>query len=376
MYSNIVMKVDLDIISPSIWLPNYKKTIIAAGPCGAETEEQVMQTAIELSKNKQVQIFRSGIWKPRTRPNSFEGVGAVGLKWLQQVKKETGLLTTTEVASAEHVEQALKHNIDVLWIGARTTVNPFTVQEIADALKGTDIPVMVKNPVNPDLNLWIGALERFNQAGIKKLVAIHRGFSTLAKGVYRNAPMWSIPIELKLLIPNLPIICDPSHIAGKRNLLLDVIQKSVDLNMDGFIVEVHNNPDAALSDAKQQVTPNNFVEILSRIIYKTEDSDNVIFDHQIQELRNIIDRVDVDLIEAIAKRMEIVDKIGEHKKANNVTILQMERWFEVLNTRTTKGELLGLEKSFLTRLFDMVHEESIRKQQEVMGGVNKEQSID
>lgn len=370
------MNVELDIISPNVWLSSSVKPIVIAGPCGAETEEQVLQIAIELSKNKQVQIFRSGIWKPRTRPNSFEGVGVSGLKWLQQVKKETGLLTTTEVATAEHTEQALKHGIDVLWIGARTTVNPFIVQEIADVLKGTDIPVMVKNPVNPDINLWIGALERLNQAGIKKLIAIHRGFSTLAKGLYRNAPMWSIPIELKLLLPNLPIICDPSHIAGKRNLLLDVVQKSFDLNMDGFMMEVHNNPDAALSDAQQQITPAVFAELLTKIVYKSTESNNAIYDYQIQELRNIIDRVDIDLIEAIAKRMEIVEKIGEHKKANNVTILQMERWFEVLNTRTTKGELLGLEKSFLTRLFDMVHEESIRRQQEIMSNANKEQSID
>jgi chorismate mutase len=364
------MSVKLDTLPLKSWIPDLKKPLLIAGPCGAESEEQVLETARQLSAVEGVKIFRSGIWKPRTRPNSFEGVGLVGLKWLQGVKQETGLLTAVEVATTTHVEEALKHGIDVLWIGARTTVNPFSVQEIADALRGTDIPVMVKNPVNPDINLWVGALERLNIAGIKKLVAVHRGFSTVNKGVYRNAPMWHIPIELKLLLPELPVICDPSHISGKRSLLAEVMQRSIDLDFDGLMTEVHNNPDKALSDAKQQVTPVVFMELLAGLTYRTATANNAVYDYHVQELRAVIDRIDTQLLEAIAKRMEIVEKIGQHKKENNVTILQLERWFEVLNTRTIKGELLGLSKEFVTRLLDLVHEESIRKQQEVMDGIN------
>ncbi|HEY6162981.1 MAG TPA: chorismate mutase [Bacteroidia bacterium] len=360
------MKLELDILPLTGWLPSAKRPLVISGPCGAETEEQVMGTARELAKLGRVTIFRSGIWKPRTRPNSFEGVGSIGLTWLKKVKKEFGLLTTVEVANAQHVEEALEHGVDILWIGARTTVNPFSVQEIADALKGVDVPVMVKNPLNPDIQLWIGALERINQAGIKKLVAIHRGFYTGVKTQYRNQPQWEIPIELKSIFPQLPIVCDPSHICGRTDILQQVAQKALDLDMAGLMIESHINPGAALSDAKQQVTPARLGELLNSLTVRTSGSLNPEFTDQLAQLRVLIDEIDEDLLEILAKRMEVIEKIGEYKRDNNVTILQLERWLEILRTRTASGISKGMKKDFIEKICTLLHKESIRRQTEVM----------
>jgi chorismate mutase len=356
----------MDILPLSAWLPNASKPLIISGPCGAETEEQVMSTARELAKLGKVSIFRSGIWKPRTRPNSFEGVGSIGLTWLKKVKKEFGLLTTVEVANAQHVEEALAHGVDVLWIGARTTVNPFSVQEIADALKGVDVPVMVKNPLHPDIQLWIGALERISQVGIKKLAAIHRGFYTGVKTQYRNQPQWEIPIELKTLFPELPIICDPSHICGRTDILQQVAQKALDLDMAGLMLESHISPKAALSDAKQQVTPAELGELLNALTVRDAHSNNAAFTDQLEHLRRLIDEIDEEMLNVLARRMEVIEKIGEYKRDNNVTILQLGRWLEILRTRTASGTGKGMKQDFIEKLCTLLHKESIRKQTEVM----------
>ncbi len=348
------------------WIPNLKRPLVIAGPCSAETEEQVMATAKELVQNEDVRIFRAGIWKPRTRPNSFEGVGEKGLKWLAQVKEETGLLVTTEVANATHVEQALKHNIDILWIGARTTVNPFSVQEIADALKGTNIPVMVKNPINVDLALWMGALERLNLAGLDKLVAIHRGFSTSEKTEYRNQPLWRIPIELKRHLPDLPIVCDPSHITGDRERIALVCQKAMDLDMDGVMVETHPNPEEAWSDAAQQVTPTALASIIKSLKLKTEFSPDRTFEHDLNDLRVQIDRLDSEIIESLKMRFNIVERIGDLKMKNNVTALQVHRMDAMMNKISEMAEKVGLRPEFVEEVYHVVHEESVKVQTEMM----------
>jgi chorismate mutase len=340
------------------------RPIILAGPCSAETEEQVMATARELAANG-IRIFRAGIWKPRTRPNAFEGVGNEGLKWLRQVKAETGMLTTTEVANVKHVYDALRYGVDILWIGARTTANPFAVQDIADALKGVDIPVMVKNPVNPDVELWIGALERLNNSGITKLVAIHRGFSIYDKTLYRNDPQWQIPIELKRRIPGLTLITDPSHICGNRHMIYDVSQKAMDLNFDGLIIETHINPDHALSDAHQQITPAELKTLMSRLILRHEDvNQEDLF--TLAELREQIDKLDDKLIQVFEKRMKVVEEIGKHKKAHNITILQTQRWDDILRYRVNLGTKKGLSEEFILSVFQAIHQESINRQNLVM----------
>jgi chorismate mutase len=335
------------------------------GPCSAETEEQMLSTAKELV-HKNTHIFRAGVWKPRTRPNSFEGVGEIGLKWLSEVKKQTGMLVATEVASAEHVRLALKYGIDVLWIGARTSVNPFAVQEIADALYGRDKIVLVKNPINPDLELWIGALERLNQAGIKKLGAIHRGFSTYEKLNFRNAPKWQIPIELKRRYPDLPIICDPSHIGGSRELIYDISQTALNLEMDGLMIESHIDPDCALSDAKQQVTPDVAKKITEKLLlrnHKLKDSGRV---NQLNNLRQQIDELDHQLISVFAQRMERVKDIGELKKEGNVAVLQTDRWSEIVEDRVNSGVGNGLSDIFIKKIFEAIHQESINKQNAIV----------
>ena len=364
-------RLSLDIIPLEKWLPAHVRPVIISGPCGAETEEQVMNTARGLARLGRVSIFRSGIWKPRTRPNSFEGVGSIGLTWLKNVKKEFGLLTTVEVANTEHVEEALKNGVDILWIGARTTVNPFSVQEIADALKGVDIPVMVKNPLNPDIQLWIGALERINQSGIRKLAAIHRGFYTGVKTEYRNQPQWEIPIQLKSICPELPVFCDPSHICGRTDILQQVAQKALDLDMSGLMIESHINPASALSDPKQQVTPAHLGEILDSLTIRSTNSDNIIFADQLAQLRKLIDTIDEEILMTLAKRMDVIEKIGEYKRDNNVTILQLERWLEILRTRTASGITKGMKKDFIEKLCTLLHKESIRKQTEVMNEKKK-----
>lgn len=358
------MKIELDLKPFAFEGVSTERPIIIAGPCSAESEEQMLTTAKQL-KEQGIKVFRAGIWKPRTRPNAFEGWGSEALPWLRMVKQETGLRISTEVANAKHVYEALKYGVDMLWIGARTSANPFAVQEIADALKGVDIPVMVKNPVNPDVELWIGALERLYQAGIVKLAAGHRGFSTYGKSVYRNDPHWQIPIELKRRIPNLPILVDPSHICGATERLLEVTQRAMDLNFDGAIIESHCNPSVAMSDAKQQLTPAALGEMLAKIVLrKTEISEGKI--DALEILRVEIDKIDDNVVEILGRRMEIADKIGQYKKDNGITILQTKRWDEILNKRVSQGELRGLSSEFTEKIFRAIHQESINHQTNIM----------
>ena len=359
------MTVKLNILPLSSWMPLSALPFVIAGPCSAETEEQVLSTAHELAKIPQVRVFRSGIWKPRTRPSSFEGVGTIGLKWLQEVKQETGLMTTIEVANPNHVEQALKYGVDILWIGARTVVNPFSVQEISSVLEGVDIPVMVKNPLNPDIKVWIGALERINQSGINKIIAVHRGFSFFTRSPYRNAPMWEIPIELKTIFPELPVIADPSHICGDKRLLLSTAQKALDLEMNGLMIETHVRPEEALTDKQQQITPSALREMISHIILRKEYG-NVEFENKLEELRTEIDKLDEELIDILARRMSIVEEIGKYKKQNSITILQLKRWSQIIRNRVDNGVSLGLSREFLLKLLEALHEESIQRQTDVM----------
>lgn len=350
-------------IAQAVW--NIRPLIIS-GPCSAETEEQVIETAMRLHKIGKVNMLRAGIWKPRTRPGSFEGIGTKGLPWLQKAKKITGLPVTVEVATGKQVEDALHFEIDVLWIGARTTVNPFSVQEVADALRGVDVPVLIKNPINPDLELWTGAVERVAKAGIKQLGLIHRGFSSYGNTEYRNAPMWHLAIEMKRRNPGLMMINDPSHICGRRDILLDVAQKAIDLDYDGLIIESHVDPDNAWSDAKQQVTPEELAEILGRIRWRREDNANEEFHAAMEKMRQQINHLDDELLQILSQRMKVADEIGKYKKANNITILQTNRWNAILERAFIKGEKLGLSKEFITKYFDAVHMESISHQNKIM----------
>lgn len=359
------MSIELDLKKSVFNGHGEERPIVLAGPCSAETEEQVMATAKGL-KEIGVNIFRAGIWKPRTRPNTFEGVGKEGLPWLKRVKNELGMLTATEVANASHVFEAVKYGVDILWIGARTTANPFAVQEIADALEGVDIPVMVKNPVNPDVELWIGALERLNQAGITRLAAIHRGFSSYDKSFYRNAPQWQIPIEMKRRIPELPMINDPSHICGNRDLLFEISQKAMDLNFEGLIIETHITPEKAISDASQQVTPAGLKEILDKLVLRSPNIENTVIMHTLDDLRHEIDAYDTKLLQILADRMEVAEKIGRYKKENNLTILQSGRWDELLKERTSKAMNKGLSEEFILKVLRAIHQESINRQTKVM----------
>lgn len=358
------MVVDIELEPLVLEGDMFNKPIFIAGPCSAESEEQMMSTALSLAKMG-IRIFRAGIWKPRTRPNAFEGVGSKGLKWMQQVKKETGMLVTTEVANVKHVYEALKYGVDIIWIGARTSANPFAVQDIADSLRGVNIPVMVKNPVNPDVDLWIGAIERINNAGIKRMVAIHRGFSSYDKTLYRNVPQWQVPIELRRRIPNIPIITDPSHICGNREFLYDISQKAMDLNFDGLIIETHCNPDKALSDANQQVPPDGLKQILDRLILRDPEIKEELM-LTLAELRDQIDKLDDRIINLLEERMLVSEKIGEHKKVNNITILQTKRWDDMLKNRLMLGSRKGLSEEFVIKLFRSIHQESINHQTRVM----------
>lgn len=354
----------LDTIKIKDWGLGLDKPLIIGGPCSAETEEQVVTTAKEIAALGKVNVLRAGIWKPRTRPGAFEGIGSVGLDWLNTAKKETGMLISTEVATGAHVEECLKAGVDILWVGARTTVNPFSVQEVADALKGVDVPVMVKNPINPDLGLWIGALERINQAGIKRLGAIHRGFSTFEKTPFRNLPKWSMAIEMKRKYPDLDIVCDPSHIAGNRDLIPYVCQKALDLDMSGLMIESHITPSVAWSDAAQQVTPDALGELLDSLTFRSAsvaDSGN-----ELDALRKQIDDLDDDIFQKLASRMEIAENIGAYKKDNSVTILQVGRWEETVNKRIALGKAMGLGDEFLNEFLKLVHKESIRRQNIIM----------
>lgn len=348
------------------WLDRFQLNhpLVIAGPCSAETEEQVLKVAHQL-KDTDTSVFRAGIWKPRTRPGNFEGVGAIGLKWMQRAKKETGLLLATEVANRNHVELALEADIDVLWIGARSTVSPFIVQEIADALQGTDKIVLVKNPVNPDLPLWLGAVERLYDANIEKLGVIHRGFSTYEKTTYRNNPEWQLAIDLQQRFPDLPLILDPSHIAGKRELIFDLCQTSLDLNYDGMMIETHFDPDNAWSDAAQQITPERLNQITIDLKIRKETTEETKFLNELQVLRTKIDVVDNQLIEMLGKRMQIADQIGQLKKANNVAILQTERWNNVLEKMIKLGDEKNLSKEFIMKFLKAIHEESILHQHKI-----------
>ena len=349
------------------WLDDFQLNhpLVIAGPCSAETEEQVLKIAHEL-KNSDVSIFRAGIWKPRTRPGGFEGVGEIGLKWLQKAKAETGLLMATEVATAAHVKLALEHDIDVLWIGARTTVNPFAVQEIADALQGTDKIVLLKNPVNPDLSLWIGGLERLYNANIKKLGVIHRGFSTYEKTKYRNNPEWQIAIDLQNRFPDLPLICDPSHITGKRDMIQEVSQQALDLNYEGLIIETHIDPDNAWSDAAQQVTPATLKQMFVNLRVRKVSDDESEYNQKMAKLRMQIDEFDGKLLEILGNRMKVADRIGLLKKEKNVAILQNQRWNEILGKMILEGEEKGLSNEFVMHLFKAIHQESITHQEKVI----------
>jgi chorismate mutase len=340
----------------------YKKHLIIAGPCSAETEEQVLETTAQLAATNKVDMLRAGIWKPRTRPGSFEGVGVVGLPWMAKAKKETGLPITVEVATAKQVEDALNFDVDVLWIGARTTVNPFSVQEVADALRGAKVPVLIKNPINADLELWQGAVERVAKSGIEHIGLIHRGFSSYGNTEYRNAPMWQLAIEMKRRFAQLPIICDPSHICGRRDILQEVSQKAIDLDYNGLIIESHRNPLEAWSDAKQQITPEVLGQMLAAIIWKNDSVATADFTSALAGLREQINQLDDELLQLISQRMKVADKIGAFKKENNVTILQTNRWNEILERAVNKGTTLGLSKDFITKYLDAVHIESINHQ--------------
>lgn len=347
----------------SILLPGVdaKRPLLIAGPCSAETEEQVMETARKLAA-RGVKIFRAGIWKPRTKPGGFEGNGVTALPWLKRVKEELGMYTAVEVATAAHVREALAYDVDMLWIGARTSANPFAVQEVADALEGMDIPVLIKNPVNPDLDLWIGAIERIYNAGIRKIGAIHRGFSSYDKKIYRNLPQWHIPIELKRQIPNLPIVCDPSHIGGRRELIAPLCQQAMDLNFDGLIVESHCNPEKAWSDASQQVTPEVLDFIMNTLVIRDTNQTT----ENLSALRRQIDECDNSLLELLARRMRVAQEIGQYKKEHNMPILQSQRYDEIIQNRISQADRMGLDSEFMKTVLVAIHEESVRHQQEIM----------
>jgi len=359
------MTVNLTIDSLQKWHPHTKPLLIA-GPCSAETESQVLNTAKLLKKYNHNFIYRAGLWKPRSRAGTFEGVGNKGIKWLQQVQQQFNVKVCTEVATAKHVEVCLKNNIDILWIGARTTANPFSVQEIANALRGVDIPVLIKNPISDDLDLWIGAIERLNLVGITKIVAVHRGFFKPAESEFRNAPMWELPIKLKSLLPDLPMICDPSHITGNPKLLPHIAQKALDLDMDGLMIETHENPKVALSDAAQQITPVQLKKLMDSLVIRNQFSDSITFKNKLEQLREQIDILDNEMVDLLARRMTLSKKIGKYKKDNNVTILQIRRWKKILQTQSKHGSLVGFDDEFIRSLFTLIHDESIKVQTNVM----------
>lgn len=359
------MPQEITVKKLSDWGIPLKSAFFIAGPCSAESEEQMMQTALSL-KDSEAIVLRAGIWKPRTRPGSFEGLGVKGLDWLKNAGRAANLLATTEVATPEHVEACLRHEIDILWIGARTTSNPFAVQAIADVLSGVDIPVLVKNPINPDIELWLGALERFNQAGIKRLAAIHRGFSTYEKTQFRNQPIWRIPIEVRRRNPDIPMICDPSHICGNTELLFSVSQNAMDLLFDGLMLEVHINPSAALSDAKQQVTPDEYVRLINRLTIKKASSEEKDYLEHINNLRKEIDQVDHEILKLLAKRMESSNRIALHKMKDNVSIFQPRRWDEVVKSRIEYGLDHNLSEDFVLKLYQLINEEAIQLQEKVI----------
>ena len=357
---NISMNPALNILPKSAWKPDDRPLLIS-GPCSAETPAQFRATLSRMAPLRP-DIVRAGIWKPRTRPNNFEGVGKEALSWAVEIAQELALPLMVEVASAKHVEEALKAGVNMLWIGARTTVNPFMVQDIADAVQGTEVPMLVKNPVNPDLELWIGAIERLNKAGIRQLGAIHRGFSGYEKSIFRNHPNWEIPIELKRLLPDLLLICDPSHISGNSLLVPDLAQIAIDLDFDGLMIETHSDPVNAWSDAKQQIKPEELKELMARLIYRREQTDDVVFNARLEELRNQIDEVDNRLIAVLQERLQLASEVGRVKNQNDITILQPRRWSEIFNSRLKKAAQSEIDSHFMTRLLHLLHQESINTQ--------------
>lgn len=365
------MENKLNILPLNEWLTDGSEPLVIAGPCSAESRQQMHATAEQISKIPRVKVYRSGIWKPRTRPGEFEGAGEEGLLWLKEIKDKFGLKTTVEVADPSHVELALKHGVDILWIGARTVVNPFSVQAIANSLEGIDIPVMIKNPVNPDLKLWLGAIERINAVGINRIIAVHRGFHYFEKSVFRNSPMWEIPIELKRQVPQLPVIVDPSHICGRTDLIQTISQRAFDLEMDGLMVETHFDPKQARTDAAQQITPAALKTLLANLIVREKTGD-IDFQIKLEELRTEIDKTDGQLLQILAKRMEIIDEIGEYKKENFITILQMKRWAGIIEDRLSIGTHLGLDKDFLRKLLTLIHRESIQRQTDIFSKNGKD----
>lgn len=362
------MAMNLDLVPVSEWgFFTLPKPMVIAGPCSAESEEQVMETARGL-KELGIHVFRAGVWKPRTHPGGFEGYGTPALKWLARVKKELGMFTCCEVANEKHVYECIKHGVDMLWVGARTSANPFLMQELADAISDADIPVLVKNPVNPDLELWIGALERLNCAGVRKLGVVHRGFTTSQKMAYRNDPGWNIALQLRTLYPNLPFFADPSHMGGSRQYLLELSQRALDLGLDGLMIEAHNNPSCALSDAKQQLTPDGLAELLGKIVVRDPDSDSSEYRENINQLRTRIDVLDENILHLLKQRMEISEKIGQYKKDHNIAIVQASRWDSLLADIVEKGLASGMSEEFLNTVFAAIHTESVRKQNNILEG--------
>lgn len=353
-----------------MWKKEEEKPWLIAGPCSAESFDQLRQTTLAVNELG-VSTIRAGIWKPRTRPNTFEGKGEEALQWIKEIKQEVSVSFAIEVASAGHVDLALINDIDLVWIGARTSVNPFSVQEIAEALKGTDMPVLIKNPINPDLDLWLGGIERLTNVGLTKVGAIHRGFSSFKKTEYRNQPLWQIAIELKRSLPEIPLICDPSHIGGDSNMIFDISQKALDLKYDGLMIETHPNPSQALSDPKQQVTPEQLGEIISNLKIRNNQIHDVLFQSKLDELRNKIDSIDHDIIEHLSSRMKLIEEIGDYKEQNNVAILQIERWNEILRTRKEWGQTAGLNSSFIEEIYTLIHADSIKRQTEIFNKAKK-----
>jgi chorismate mutase len=360
--TDVLKKINKDLVPMDQWLPHDRNPWVIAGPCSAESAEQTLATARELVKSPYVQAFRAGIWKPRTRPNTFEGIGEIGLEWLRQVRAETGLLTATEVANRGHVELCLRYGVDILWIGARTTVSPFAVQEIANALQGRDVPVLVKNPINPELGLWVGAIERLHDAGIRKLAAIHRGFSTYVEMQYRNDPKWEIPIELKRLLPDLPLICDPSHISGSRQFIEPLSQMALDLGIQGLMIESHVDPDRALSDAKQQVTPQDLSHMLDGLRARDAKVTDRDLKRHMARLRAEISQVDARIIQDLAERMKWVAEIGQLKQEHSIPVLQIDRWETLLEDHIARGKHLGLDTDFIKAVFELIHAQAVRRQ--------------
>lgn len=353
-------------------LNKLAKPILIAGPCSAESKEQLRTVADSLKKANTVSLLRAGIWKPRTRPNSFEGIGEKGLQWLSEIQNEFDLPVITEVATVQHAQKALEHGIQNIWIGARTTVNPFSIQEIVEVLQGEDVAVLIKNPIHADIDLWQGSIERFLKAGITNIAAVHRGFSSFMSSEYRNLPMWNIPIELQRRFPDLPIICDPSHIAGKRSLVPIVAQKALDLNMAGLMIEVHPDPNNALSDPKQQLTPEDYIDLISNLVVRKAAPENQMVISQLEEMRSQIDKIDEDLLSTLASRLDLIKQIGEYKLSENISVFQLERWNEILASRTKLGEKLNIDKTFIVKFLELVHQESIRIQTNINSSQKEE----